>query len=630
MGSKSYRRWQMLELVAVVMVAGLCGCAPRTRETVRYAAHSSAVSTGLAGVDADTYRSHIEVLANDILTGRGIGSSGIDLAAGYIAGQFASIGIDPGAPNGTYFQEFEVNTGARLDDEGQFAFSGVDVSPVRETDFIPFYFSTDDAFDGDVVFVGYGIVNDAKDHHDYKSIDVSGKVVLMLRREPDSWTGDNGRGTRHAFFRSKIYTAREEGAAAVLIVNRPSDGDEDKLMPFAGQPGSYGLPAFHITRKLAGALLNAGGLATLEELQQSADKDEFVSAPLSGVRLKGRAGVEPIKTKVRNVVGVIRGEGRFADEYVVIGGHYDHLGIASPRSMFGLGGGGDAEIHNGADDNASGTAGVIEAGRMLALSKPLKRSVLLVTFTGEETGLLGSKYFVEHPPVPLDQMVAMLNMDMIGRFDDEKNTVQVFGTEAADEFSEMITRLTDSAGMKLRGDASALGPSDHTSFYQENIPSMHFFTGLHEDYHRPGDDVEKINAVGGARVTDLVVAMAKEIIDADARPTYHKVLARANIFGSPDQAASSGRPRVVMGIMPGYAGSSDKPGMVIDGVMEGGPAFKGGMKDEDRILKIGTMSVSNIQDYMGALRNSKPGDVVDVVVLRQGDEVPLKITLSGR
>jgi C-terminal processing protease CtpA/Prc len=263
---------------------------------------------------------------------------------------------------------------------------------------------------------------------------------------------------------------------------------------------------------------------------------------------------------------------------------------------------------------------MIEAGRLLMEARPLKRSVLLIAFTGEESGLLGSNYYVEHPVVPLEDTVAMINLDMIGRL--SKNTISIFGTKAADEFEEMIVRLTKKSGMKLEASESALGPSDHTSFYTQKIPAMHFFTGVHTDYHQPGDDVEKIDAEGGARVTDLVVAMAREIIDADQRPTYHEVKAKARISRSGSNVA--------MGIMPGYADSSETPGLKIEGVLEGGPAEAAGMKDGDRIVKIGSMDVKGIYDYMGALRNNKPGDEVEVVVLRDGNKVTVKVKLASR
>lgn len=573
-------------------------------------------------VNPDDFMSHVAVLADDAMGGRGIGTRGIDQAAAYIAGQYALLGIQPGGENGTYFQEFDVSTGGRLVDDQEFDVTDFNITPQRGTDYIPFGFSSNDHFDGEVVFVGYGLVNEDENHNDYNNLDVSNKVVLMLRREPPSWAGA-GQTTRHATFQNKVYTAREKGAAAVLIVNQIADGREDQLMRFRGQRGAFGIPAFHITQDLAQKLIAAGGADDLETLESAANESQFVSTLLNGVRIRGHAGIEKTSTRERNVIGLIPGEGPLAHEYVVIGGHYDHLGKSATMRMLRQNPE-DAEprIHNGADDNASGTAGIIESGRILMNRRPLKRSVLLMAFSGEETGLLGSKHYAENPVVPMEDTVAMLNMDMIGRFDEEKNTIQIFGTKAAEEFETMIARHVEDVGMKLRGDASALGPSDHTPFYQKKVPAMHIFTGLHEDYHRPGDDVEKVNAQGGARVTDLVAAMAYDIIQRDDRVTYHEVKSRA-------QTGSSGRPRVVMGVMPGYAGNDDK-GLLIDGVTGGGPAEQAGMQGGDIITKIGDAPVKNIYDYMGALRNNKPGDVINVTVRRGDKNVALDVKLGGR
>ncbi len=573
-------------------------------------------------VNPDDFLAHIAVLADDAMGGRGIGSRGIDQAAAYIAGQFALLGIAPGGDDGTYFQEFEVSTGGRLTDDHKFDVTGIESTPERRADFTPFGFSSNDAFDGEVVFVGYGLVNDEKNHDDYKDVDVSGKVVLMLRREPPTWA-ESGRTTRLATFQNKIYTAKEKGAAAVLIVNRIAEDREDRLMGFRAQRGAFGLPAFHITQKLAEQMLASGGARNLSALQSATDQSQPVSTSLAGVHLAGRAGVEKTVTRERNVLGLIPGDGPLADEYVVIGGHYDHLGKAATMGMLRQDqSDSEPRIHNGADDNASGTAGVIESGRILMSRRPLKRSIILMAFSGEETGLLGSKHYADNPVFPLENTVAMLNMDMIGRFDEEKNTVQIFGTRAAEEFETLIAQHVEAVGMNLRGDESAIGPSDHTSFYRKEVPAMHIFTGLHQDYHRPGDDVEKVNADGGARVTDLVAAMAYDIAQRDNRVTYHEVKARA-------QVGSTGRPRVVMGVMPGYAGNDDT-GLVVDGVTDGGPAEKSGMQGGDTITRIGDAGVKNIYDYMGALRNRKPGDVIKVIVRRDDKDVVLDITLGGR
>ncbi len=584
-------------------------------------------------VDPGAFAQHVSILADDSMTGRGVGTPGIDMAAGYIAGQFASIGLEPGGDDGTYFQTFEMATGTSLTDECMLRVDGVEASIACGEDFTPFRFSSNDAFDGDVVFVGYGIVNPEKSHNDYEGVDVNGKVVLMLRREPPDWA-DGGRSTRYASFRAKVYEARDAGAAAVLIVNRVEDGASDRLMRFGRGGGRFGVPSYHITQELAGKILAAGNLPELESLQNRLDEGENVSTPVAGVHAAGQAGIEVETAEVRNVLGIIRGEGPLAHEFVAIGGHYDHLGNSVPRMpSFGQPRSTEAEIHNGADDNASGTAGVIEVGRVLAGQHPLKRSVLLMTYTGEETGLIGSKHYVENPTVPIEDTVAMLNMDMIGRMNDEA-TIQVFGTEAAEEFDEMMSHLAIAAGMSLRASASAVGPSDHTSFYRKKIPSMHFFTGLHGDYHRPGDDTDKVNMEGGARSAELVAATALEIINADRRPTYKKPVARTGrsslMSSDTGEVQASTRPRVVMGVMPSYMDTEKREGMEIDGVSAAGPAEKAGLKGGDLILKIGNTDVGSVYDYMGALRNNKPGDVVTVIIKRGDKQMDMKVKLAGQ
>ncbi len=571
-------------------------------------------------VHPDDFLAHVAVLADDNLGGRGIGSRGIDQAAAYIAGQYALIGAQPGGDNGTYFQEFDVALGGKLTDEHNFAVDGISMPIARGTDYIPFGFSGGDSFDGEVAFVGYGIVNPEENHDDYAGIDVTDKVVLMLRREPPSWGGP-GQTTRKATFRNKVYTAKEKGAAAVLIVNRHDDNVEDRLMRFRAQRSDFGIPSFHITQEMASALLAAGGSDAQASLQAAADEGQNVSRVLAGIRMSGDSGVQKSYTRERNVIGIIPGDGPLSHEFVVIGGHYDHLGKA-PTSMMLRSDRSDntPRIHNGADDNASGTAGIIESGRILAARRPLKRSVMLIAFTAEEVGLLGSKHYVENPTVPLEDTVAMINMDMIGRFDEDGQTLQVFGTKAAEEFETMIARHVSDAGMVLRGSESASGPSDHSPFYEKKIPSVHVFTGLHGDYHRPNDDVDKVNAEGGARVTDVVAAIAYDISERDDRVTYNEVKARAQVSGR--------RSGVVMGIMPGYA--DNNVGMAIDGVSSGGPAEKAGMQTGDVITRIGDAKIANIQDYMAALRNNKPGDVVKVTVRRGDSDVIIDVKLGGR
>ena len=578
-------------------------------------------------IGPEAYQGHVDYLASDELGGRGLGSLGIEAAAQYIAGRFKDFGLQPAAGEGTYYQAFEVKLRARLTDDGELEVAGADVTPEQGVDYLPFPFSSETEFDGEVVFAGYGVVFEDRNHDDFADFDVTGKVVLLLRGEPPAWAEEEETDyTPHAEFSNKVYNVKEHGGAAVLIVNqRLAEGQADELTswdrPGGGGPDAdYGLPALHVTRLFAERLLSAGGLESLGTLQDKLDGGAFASAALPGISVRGRAGIERETAATRNVMGIIPGKGRLAEEIVVIGAHYDHLGRVVPRQTFTSPAKRIPEIHNGADDNASGTAGVIELARIFGSRDNLRRSVMFVAFSGEESGLLGSKYFVKHPPVDLGRVVAMLNLDMIGRLREGSTKVQVFGTQSATEFEPMLERLAKKNGFELQGSAGGFGASDHTSFYINDIPSLHFFTGLHKDYHLPSDDADQINAQGAVALLAYVHDVAVEIIEADSRPTYQKV---ASSMGT-----SRSHYRVRIGIMPSFA--DDGEGLGVDGVSAGGPAEAAGIQDGDLIIREGGTEVRNIYDHMAALRKYKPGDQVDVVVLREGKELTFTVTLAGK
>jgi hypothetical protein len=580
-------------------------------------------AAGTPTFSPEAYLAHVYYLASDELEGRGVGTEGIRRATDYIADYFRHCGLQPGGDDGTYFQTFGMKTGAELTDEGEFVVDGADVVPKLHEDYVPFPFSSDDAFDGDVVFCGYGIVNADKQHDDYMHNDVTGKVVLVLRQEPPDWEPEEGHFTEFATFQTKVYNARNRDAAAVLIVNRVSEEEADELMPFRVGPNTseYGLPAFHVSQALAEKLLVAGGLGSLAELQQKADQGEFVSAALTGVRVKGRAGIRWNRSDVRNVVGILPGSGPLADEYVVIGAHHDHLGVQAPGRGPSLGKGtGPPEIHNGADDNASGTAGVIELARAFAATGPLNRSLVFMTFTAEESGLLGSLHYVSHPTIPLDRIEAMLNLDMIGRMPEDKNRVQVFGTKSAEEFEDLVQQYSQQVGIDVQTAGGAIGGSDQTSFFTKGVPALHFFTGVHRDYHSPSDDADRINEQGAAQVLKLVYDLAYDLANRDTRLTYNAVAA------GPQRSPTGFK--VVMGIMPSYV-EEEIPGMEVVAVSEGRPAQAAGMQDGDRILKIDGKTVNNVYDYMAALTGKNPGDAVEVVVQRGEEQLTLQVVLAA-
>lgn len=566
---------------------------------------------------ADAFHAHVAFLAHDELEGRGTGSNGIDLAAGYIAGQFAAAGLKPGGPSGTFFQEFDVAKPAKLLRDTSLAVDGSDAALALHDDFRPMGFSANGEFSANVVFIGYGIVNSDKAHDDYAGVETAGRVALMLRREPTSWN-DGGGFTDHARFDSKIKLAKENGAVAVLIANQdPGEDGIDGLMRFRSRGEDYGLPVMHVKRRVADLLLTAGGLASLSDLQEQLDGGgKNSSSALAGVRVNGRVAYESNDMLARNVIGVLEGNGPYADEYIVIGGHYDHLGKRR------------GQIYNGADDNASGTAAVIELAYALADTPRRDRSVIFMAFSGEEIGLLGSEHYANDPTVDIESIVAMINMDMIGRLtpDDQANMLSIQGLGTGDSFKEIVERRADQAGLDYTPDDSALGPSDHVSFYHAGVPSLFFFTGVHSDYHQPGDDTEKVNIEGAARIINLVYNIAADIINGEASPTYAEVTTRANIFRGGNPMA----PGVVMGIMPDMDDDSDAPGWRVAMVAPGGGAAKAGMKVGDRILKVNAVVINGFMDYREATRGKKPGDVIDVIVKRGQEQITLNVKLSAR
>lgn len=592
--------------------------------------HSSLFSlSGCANPAQKRYHDHIAYLASDELEGRGVGSKGIDDAAEYIADEFKRLGLEPAGENGTYFQSFTMTLSPSLTDGGTLSFSGDSTPRKQGVDFIPYNFSSDDAIKGGIVFCGYGIVNPDKSWDDFKDVDLSGSAAIIFTDEPPSWADANGDPTPNAMLRNKVYNAKDRGAVAVLIVNTaPHEGQTDRLPEFYAEGAdAYGLPVLNVSRAVIDSRLAAGGLGSLDALQKKLDGGATASGVLAHMEVSGQAGIKRATTTAKNVIGRLRGSGSKGDEVVVIGAHYDHLGIRRPMKRkfregklvtedLGL------QIHNGADDNASGTAGLFTIAERFALSSPPARSVLFVAFSGEESGLYGSKHYVESPTAPLDYTVAMLNMDMIGRLPRESKSVTVFGVATGKEFEATLAEASGAARIGISPAVDEGGRSDHASFLRKSVPSLHFFSGNHPDYHQPSDDTDKINVAGGVRIASLVYETARRIVDADARPVFQEEKKKEKKVGGTTTF------RVVMGLTPNYA-EDGKPGMLVDAVSSDGPAEVAGMKGGDRILSIGGKKVANVYDYMAATRGNKAGDVVEVVVQRGDKELTLKVTLAG-
>ncbi|HOB76330.1 MAG TPA: M28 family peptidase [Phycisphaerae bacterium] len=566
---------------------------------------------------------HIAVLASDDMDGRGLGTPGIERAAEYIAHQFEQAGLRPAGEEGTWFQKFEVTLGQEIGREPVLAVSGAPGQAVPGKDFVPFPFSTAKKFEGPLAFVGYGITHDDEQYDDYAGFDGEGKVLLMFRFEPHAkdpkakFGGKNP--SRHATFSTKAWLARTRGAAAILVVNPPlHHGERDTLFAFDSidHVKPFGIPMMHVSREYANRLLKAAGAEDLVTFQKALDARKQRTMDLKGLVARGDPGLVKRTVTTRNVLAVLPGSGPDADEHIVIGAHYDHIGRTTPRKRAGAGPV-VPEVHNGADDNASGTAGILELARIFALRGAPNRSLLFIAFSGEESGLLGSAHYVENPTVPLEQTVAMINLDMIGRL--RYNRLEAFGTNTGTSFQRLVTHHARLMGFHLKASGGGFGPSDHTSFYRNEIPVLHFFTGIHKDYHMPSDDTETINAEGGARVVHLVYNVAHALANAPARPRYVAV-------------AEKPTPRtglkVRLGVMPSYA-EDDQPGLLIDGVSADSPAEQAGLQEGDRILSIGNVEVNDVYGLMEAMNHYNPGDEAKILILRNGKRVEVGVTFEA-
>jgi hypothetical protein len=632
--------------------------------------------------DIKRLREHVSYLASDKLEGRRTGTPGATLAAHYIASEFHRLGLTPrgNAHNikrnevetREYLQRFPYVAGVELGKANAMTWmssASTDSAQRRETldlrlgeDWTPLGLSASARVEGaQVVFVGYGITASELNHDDYAGSHASGKAALAFEGTPDA--GDpHGKFARWGAAAFKAAAARAAGAKAlVLIASGENFRDEHERARLVYDPasGDAGLPVVVVSRVTAARLLGLAGAPQLSEFEKkmragvAAKAGDRAAQTVSHGSLNITTDVKRIDAEAYNVVGVISGsDPKLNDEYIVVGAHYDHLGRGGAGSLAARAG----EIHYGADDNASGTAALLELARMLSGHRSsLRRSVVLVAFGGEEEGLLGSNYYVTHAPVPLGSTVAMLNMDMIGRLKEERLTVGGVGTAA--EWRNWIERANAQFSVRLKGGVEGarggkvgyempvvvgtngevvataspqrfalalsedgFGPSDHSSFYARKIPVLFFFTGTHEDYHKPSDTAERVNYDGLARILSFVNDILADVDASDPRPTYQST-------GSATQGRATGF-RVYLGTVPRYADSTD--GMTLEGVREGSPAERAGLRAGDRIVKMAGRDVRNVYDYTQALSEMKAGEEYEVEVMRGTQRLALKITPAAR
>jgi aminopeptidase YwaD len=558
---------------------------------------------------------HIKYLSSDSLMGRLTGSPGDSLAAEYIKGKLLSYGLKPLSGDG--LQRYKVTK--RVLPGKSNSLSVNNAYYTIDKDFMPLAFSSNTGIESNVVFAGYGfnINNDSIKWNDYDGIDVKGKWVMILRGDPEP---DNNRSQYLNFSadRDKALLAKDMGAAGVLMVSGPLFDSQDAFEALNLEGYSVDIPVLRIKREVANNILlkSKYSIADLEKKLNDTRKS-FSFSTL--VTLNGKAEIVRELANTRNVMMLLPGEdAKLKDEYIILGAHFDHLGMGGPgsgsRALDTIG------IHHGADDNASGVAMMLELAEKFAKTKGShKRSIICLSFSGEEEGLLGSKHFVDEPVIDLSKVNAMINMDMVGRLN-ETNNLEIGGVGTATGLKELVYANSDTSVIKLTLSPEGYGPSDHSSFYGKNIPVLFYFTGAHMDYHTPTDTWEKINFKGMVEISDLIFNVTKELASEDSKLQFREA-------GPKVEAVRYARGKgVTLGIMPDFAGVV-KNGLRADFVTPGKPAALGGMQKGDIITFINGKQVNNIQDYMFRMGQLKHGQTISVEVLRNDKKVVLVIQL---
>ena len=563
-------------------------------------------------INTEELEEHITFLASDELMGRLPGTEWDVQAAEYIAQQYKLAGIQLLGEDG--FQYFDVVTEV---EPGKDNYLKADmITAVAGEDFIPLSFSKNTSLEAEVVFAGYGfqVENDTLKWDDYENIEVKGKWVVIMRGEPGE---ENPQSPFSATvgLREKVLTAKDNGAGGVLFVSGPTFDKDDALMKmfYDKTTADAGMPVFHVKRKVADALLGKQITSLEKEITDPKRPYSFNTE----TKLDGKSDVVHHKVQTMNVVGMIKGnDPLLEDEIIVLGAHYDHLGLGGPGS--GSREPSNLAVHNGADDNASGVAGIIEIAERINLdqSKP-RRTIVVVAFGAEEMGLLGSKYFVEHPLIDMDKVVAMFNFDMIGRLNEERS-IAFGGTGTSLETEDLLNKYLEEHELKGSFSTEGFGPSDHAAFYAEDIPVFFISTGAHGDYHTPRDDVEFIDFEGQKLVSDLSYDLIMDVANRDEALTYKEAGAKTR--------STRMNFKVTLGIVPDFT-SSENNGLGVGGVRPEGPADKAGMKKGDLIVALDGMEVTNIYDYMARLKKLEAGQIITVDIIRDEEKIVLLVQL---
>ncbi len=511
-------------------------------------------------------RSHVSFLTDDKLEGRRTGTKGEQLASQYIVQQFEKNGLTPKGDNGGYLQPFEMNEGKEVLSSSLFIIDGEHLKV--DKDFFPFSWSVN----------GKGEAIASPSLHESGGAWFWDIKELLIENEKsphfDLMTS----------IRSKEKDAAQKGATVLIIFN---SGKKDAGVKYDGKDRSAAstIPVIWLQKRMADKI--AKDPSHMMDINFKVEQGE-----------KTRKGI--------NVVGYINNN---AASTIILGAHFDHLGYGEDHNSRSTE---LPAIHNGADDNASGTAALIELSPILKKAGNKNNNYLFVAFSGEELGLFGSKYYTEHPTVSFTDVNYMINMDMVGRYNDSSKAITIGGFGTSPSWSTLLYEKKPAFGIKV--DSSGTGPSDHTSFYRKDIPVLFFFTGLHTDYHKPSDDFDKINYEGELMIAKYI----ERLIDRTSKsPKLAFTKTREQ------QTTTSARFTVSMGIMPDYTFSGG--GVKVDGVSDGKAAQKAGLKAGDIVVKLGDFNVSSVESYMQALSKFKKGDATKVKVKRGAEELVFDI-----
>lgn len=543
---------------------------------------------------------HVSILASDTLQGRYPGTTYDKIAAKYIKDQLTSYNFKLLGNKGYQFFTIEKPSQKRFENthlmiDGKRLTYGIDYTtlPSRGSD----------SLCNNAIFVGYG------NRNDYKNVDVKRKWAVFFKNDD---TSKNENEMEFFDFR-KIDIAKEQSAAGIIILD---DDDKNNAISLENTTKDYGMPIFILNKKSSENLLKSlGDIPSVKQHVKSGNRNIFQKLP---VTICGKVGKSFDEINTQNVVAMLRGsDPKMADEYIVIGGHYDHLGLGGKNANSRMPD--TVAVHNGADDNASGISSILEIAQKFASErKNIKRSIVFIAFGAEEMGLVGSQRFVESDIIPVSNIKAMINLDMVGRL--VENKLEISGTKTSVQSEQILNELNADSTFKLGLTPSGFGPSDHASFYAKNIPVFFITTGIHLDYHTPLDDIDKINAEGMQKVTDYTYRLAHKLVTMDSSLTFTKSGTRMM------PSRNSGKLKVTLGIIPDVSGSSTN-GLKAIGVTDDKPAAKAGMKNGDVIVSINGKPVTNINDYMERLSELKPDTTVTVVVVRNNEKVTLKVNL---